>query len=121
MTGRRAGITLVAALACLLVVVLSARFFAGVLGGTRAQAHPPCEELPGVAEVDAALRSAPDLTALIEQQGDDVRVQIGRPCGGDPVAVVEVSYKDAADLGKIEEVLTQADGFGVPVTVVQRE
>lgn len=121
MMGRRAGITLVAVLVCLLVVAVSTMFFAGVLGGTRAQAHPPCEQLPSAAEVDAALRSTPDLTALIEQQGDDVRVQIGRPCEGDPAALVEVSYKDAAHLELIEEVLIREDGFGVPVMVVQRE
>lgn len=101
-------------------VIVGTMIAVGVSSSARSPAHPPCEQLPDVAEVQAALLGSPGLTALLEQQGEDVQIQVGRPCEADPVALVEVTYTDPMAPEKIEAVLTQADGFGVPVIVVPR-
>ena len=93
----------------------------GLLGFTpfRSVGHPPCDQLPDVATVEAALTSHPELVREITAQGRDVTVGVGHPCEGRrDVALIEIRYSARkTGLKHIEGVLNTHQGFGVPVIV----
>ncbi|MBT1618123.1 hypothetical protein KK090_02525 [Curtobacterium flaccumfaciens pv. poinsettiae] len=93
----------------------------GVLPFGNSDEHPPCDQLPQKSEVQSAIESHADLVDTLQRQGDDVSVSIGTPCSSPAAAaLVQVSYGNSDERSKIETVLTKADGFGVPVSVVHR-
>lgn len=95
-----------------------------MLGGilpARSTTHPPCAELPHVDDVKEALLTHSDLANDIESQGDTIRVAIATPCTANTtLALIEVSYTRDHELDAIDDLLTQRNGFGVPVHVTQR-
>ena len=94
----------------------------GLLGFTPFRSvveHPPCDQLPDVATVQAALSSHPELVRDLTAQGRDVTVGVGRPCEGRrDVGLIEIRHSPRkTGLKAIEGVLNSHLGFGVPVIV----
>ena len=55
--------------------------------------HPPCDQLPNVTEANAALSRHQDLVEEIKALGDDITVEVGKPCPDDENrGLVMVSY-----------------------------
>jgi len=96
----------------------------GLLGFTpfRSVGHPPCDQLPDVATVQAAPTSHAELVREIAAQGRDVTVRVGHPCEGlDDAGLIEIRYsaRETA-LKHVEGVLSTHQEFGVPVIVRKR-
>lgn len=114
-------ITLIVAAVIAALILAAAVAYAGFgIGGKSQQAHPPCDELPSAAAVQDAIEQHSELTAQLEQAGPSVSVDVGRPCGGADQALVDVRYTGEQDKKKAEDVLTHADGFGVPVILTEK-
>lgn len=110
--------------AAMAVVAAGAAGAAVGIGGvwpSSGDTHPPCEQLPTAATVGAALDRNPDLAAELESLGRGVAVGVGRPCGGGADrALVEVRYGTDGEHDAVADLLTRRDGFGVPVSLVER-
>ena len=92
----------------------------GVLLRGETSAHPPCDQLPAVTEVEDALAAHPSLVQELEHLGDNVQVTVGEPCGtGTDQALVQVTYAEKSERDAIDSTLGQREGFGVPVYVVK--
>ncbi|MCS6711597.1 hypothetical protein JSY14_05990 [Brachybacterium sp. EF45031] len=112
------------------VTILGLIVVAGVLGAAAlfgglfprsATTHPPCDELPTSQEVDAALAAHSELAEQLTAQGTEITVQVANPCTDAPdAALIQVNYATDQERTKIDQVLTNADGFGVPVYVVKK-
>jgi len=96
-----------------------------VLGGvgpwrTPDVARPACSELPSASAVNSALSGHRDLTAQIEAVGSGVHVTRTSPCSDQPDrALVAITYHTGTERTKVDHLLTTADGFGVPVELVE--
>lgn len=106
----------VAALAALVVVAA----LSGVLPllNRDDSARPACGQLASKKSVETALASNADLVRRLEAAGSDVKVGVGTPCDNADQALVRVSYDSDDERAEIDEILREADGFGVPVEVV---
>lgn len=83
--------------------------------------HPPCDQLPTVAEVNTALASHQGLAEEIKSLSDDITVEVGKPCSDDQDrGLVMVSYGSKSERDAIADLLSRRDGFGVPVHLVKR-
>lgn len=101
-----------------LAIALFTGFFPGI---NNSSTHPPCSELPAKKEVHSALTSHEALANNLKSQGSDIQVSVGTPCADDlDAALVQVTYTENASRDAIETVLTESDGFGVPVYVTHR-
>jgi hypothetical protein len=70
--------------------------------------------------VDTALAANRDLTARIEAVGPGVRVTRTSPCADQPDrALVTITCRTSIERTRVDHVLTTADGFGVPVVLVE--
>jgi hypothetical protein len=83
-------------------------------GGT---AIPPCETLPSRAEVSRAISGHPELARQLSNAGDDIQITIGTPCDDPEAALVEVQVANSAEESRVDKVLTESEGFGVPVVI----
>lgn len=84
-------------------------------------AHPPCDQLPTVAEVSTALTSNQAFIEDIELLGEKIIVELGQPCMDDQEkGLVIVSYKKKSDRAAIVDYLSDSEGIGVPVHLVKR-
>ncbi|RRS01524.1 hypothetical protein [Glycomyces terrestris] len=100
------------------LVAVAALALTGLLPVPGSSAHPPCDELPGAAEVERALAAHPDLVAELTAVGDGVDVRAASPGCDDPDrTLVEITFRTEDEFAAVEAVLTEADGFGVPVFV----
>ena len=83
--------------------------------------HPPCDELPSVAEATVALEIHENFVKEIEKLGDGIKVEVGKPCPDDlDRGLVQVSYNSKSERNSINNLLTRSEGFGVPVHLVKR-
>jgi hypothetical protein len=83
--------------------------------------HPPCDQLPTVAEATAALASHQDLAEEIKALGNGIEVEVIKPCLDDPDrALIKVSYGSRSERNAIADLLSRREGFGVPVHLVKR-
>jgi len=100
------------------LLTLATLALTGILPVGEASTHPPCDELPAAAEVEEALAAQPDLVARLSDQGDGVDVHAASPdCDDADRTLIEITYQTEDERSAIEAVLTEADGFGVPVYV----
>lgn len=101
--------------------VLAAAALLGGLFPSGATTHPPCDELPTSEEVTSALEAHHGLAEQLSAQGSAITVEVGTPCSDAPgAALIEVGYATDKERTKIDRVLTDAEGFGVPVYVVKK-
>lgn len=104
----------------LLLAVGTIAFLNGWITVSR-DTHPPCDQLPNVTEADAALSRHQDLVEEIKALGDDITVEVGKPCPDDENrGLVMVSYGSRFEHDAISDLLSRRDGFGVPVHLVKR-
>ncbi|MCY8550057.1 hypothetical protein [Bacillus haynesii] len=104
----------------LLLVVGTVAFLNGWITVSR-DTHPPCDQLPNVTEANAALARHQDLVEEIKALGDDITVEVGKPCPDDQNrGLVKVSYGSRSEHDAISDLLSRRDGFGVPVHLVKR-
>lgn len=90
----------------------------GFFGNT--STHPPCDQLPTSAQVEKALQDHPDLAGQLRALDPEVQVGVGRPCTiPADAALVQVSYRTGDQERAIQELLSRANGFGVPVHLVR--
>lgn len=62
-----------------------------------------------------------DLVEEIKALGDDITVEVGKPCPDDENrGLVIVSYGSRSEHDAISDLLSRRDGFGVPVHLVKR-
>ncbi|WP_172797057.1 hypothetical protein [Devriesea agamarum] len=93
----------------------------GYISSENVNTHPPCDQLPGVAEARRGLESNPDLLSKLNQVGSGVSVRVESPgCKNPDQALIEVVYSTDEEATRIEDVLTHGSGFGVPVYVRER-
>lgn len=111
----------------LLICVLGVLLIAGAglatgvvpLSGGRDSARPPCEKLPDKESVEEAVASHEDLVTRIEDVGSGVNVGVATPCEGQPdKAIISIEYETDDEWEGVNDVLMQAEGFGVPVELV---
>jgi hypothetical protein len=106
--------------AALLVAGIGAVLLYGLIP-TSGDAHPPCDQLPTVAEATSGLAGNPGLADEIEGVGDGVAVEVGKPCSeGEDRALVKVTYESDSERDAIRDLLMRGDGFGVPVYLEER-
>lgn len=104
----------------LLLIVVAAVFLNGWIPVSR-DTHPPCGQLPTVAEATAALESHQDLAEEIKALGEGITVEVGKPCPDDQDrGLVMVSYGSRSERDAIANLLSHRDGFEVPVQLVKR-
>lgn len=83
--------------------------------------HPPCDQLPTVAEATAALAGHQDLAEEIKALGDGIEVEVGKPCPNDQDrGLIMVSYGSKSERDAIADLLSRSEGFGAPVHLVKR-
>ncbi len=103
-----------------IVVGMGAVVLYGVIP-TSNDAHPPCDQLPTVAEATSGLAANRGLAEEIEGVGDGVTVEVGKPCSdGEDRGLVKVTYESSSERDAIRDVLMRGDGFGVPVQLEER-
>ncbi|MCY8088454.1 hypothetical protein MOB87_12440 [Bacillus sonorensis] len=104
----------------LLLVVGAVAFLNGWVTVSR-DTHPPCDQLPNVAEATAALARHRDLAEEIKALGDGITVEVGKPCPDDQNrGLVMVSYGSRSEHDASSDLLSRRDGFGVPVHLAKR-
>lgn len=83
--------------------------------------HPPCDQLPTVAEATAALDNHENFAKEIEKLGDGIKVEVGKPCPDDQErGLVLVKYDLKSERDAINDLLSRSEGFGVPIHLVKR-
>lgn len=83
--------------------------------------HPPCEQLPTVAQAAEGLARNRALANEIEALGNGVAVEVDEPCAaGQDRALISVAYETGSERDAISDLLTHRDGFGVPVHLEKR-
>ena len=93
----------------------------GWLTASPKDTHPPCDQLPTVAETTTALDNHKKIVEKIESLGDGIKVEVGKPCPDDQErGLVLVSYTSKSERDAINNLLTHSEGFGVPVHLVKR-
>ncbi|MFD1394788.1 hypothetical protein ACFQ49_05315 [Kroppenstedtia eburnea] len=105
----------------LLLVGGAVAFLNGWIPVSREDTHPPCDQLPTVAEATAALAGHQGLAEEIKALGDGIAVEVGKPCPDDQDrGLVKVGYGSRSERDAITDLLSRRDGFGVPVHLVKR-
>lgn len=105
----------------LLLVAGVFAFLNGWIPGSPKDTHPPCGQLPPVAEAAAALNHHENLAKEIEKLGDGIKVEVGKPCPDDQErGLILVSYDSKSERDAISNLLALSEGFGVPVHLVKR-
>lgn len=105
----------------LLMVVGDFAFLNGWITGSPKDTHPPCDQLPSVAEATAALDNHENLAKEIEKLGDGIKVEVGKPCQDDQErGLILVSYDLKSERDAISNLLSRSEGFGVPVHLKKR-
>ncbi|PBB09691.1 hypothetical protein CKW39_01000 [Kocuria sp. WRN011] len=100
------------------VLTAGALVLGGVLPVAGGVTHPPCEQLPTAAEAHRALDGNPELAEELHQAGPGVTVTVDSPgCENADQALIDVTYSSNDERDRIDEVLTEGNGFGVPVYV----
>ncbi|AEP01263.1 hypothetical protein QQ991_17050 [Weizmannia coagulans] len=103
----------------LLLIVGALALLNGWFSGSE-DTHPPCNQLPTVSKVDEAIASHQKLTKEIKSIGDDITVEVGRPCSKDQNrGLVMVKYGTKTERKAIDDLLSRRNGFGVPVYLVK--
>lgn len=93
----------------------------GTLPFSSTYTHPPCEQLPTTAQVEAGLAANQALANDIKAVGQDVAVAVGKPCPpGQDRALIEVTYGSDSERDSIRSLLTNRNGFGAPVHLVEK-
>lgn len=83
--------------------------------------HPPCDQLPTIAEATTALDNHESFAKEIEKLGDGIKVEVGKPCPDDQErGLVLVRYDSKSERDAINNLLSRSEGFGVPVHLVKR-
>lgn len=83
--------------------------------------HPPCDQLPSVAEVTEALANNKSFAKEIEGLGKNIRVEVGLPCSDDQKrALIQIKYKSKSEEKAIRNLIEISEGFGVPIYLVKR-
>lgn len=102
--------------------VLAFLFVSGYLSRLVAggQTIPPCETLPSSAEVSRAIEEQPALVKQITATGGGVQIVVATPCDDPDAAVLEVRVNNDEEESRVDKVLTESDGFGVPVVIDRR-
>ncbi|GIO28197.1 hypothetical protein [Ornithinibacillus bavariensis] len=105
----------------LVLVVGSFSFLNGWIPVAPKDTHPPCDQLPTVAEVMAALDNHEKLAKEIENLGDGIKVELGKPCPNNPErGLVLVSYNSKSERDAIDKLFSTSEGFGAPVLLEKR-
>lgn len=105
---------------CLLLVLGAFILLNGWISVSKDE-HPSCDQLPTVVEATEALSSHQDLVGEIKALGDDIAIEVGKPCPDDQDrGLVLVSYGSKSERDAIADLLSRRDGFGVPVHLVKR-
>jgi hypothetical protein len=71
--------------------------------------------LPAVAEATAAFDAHQSLAGEIKAPGAGITVEVGRPCPDPDRGLIMVRYRSRAQRDAIAGLLSQREGFGVPV------
>lgn len=83
--------------------------------------HPPYDRLPSVAEATEALARHQSLAEEIKALGDGIAVEVGTPFPDhQDRGLIIVSYRSKSERNAIVDLLSQREGFGVPVHLVKR-
>lgn len=83
--------------------------------------HPPYDKLPPVAEVTEALARHQGLAEEIKALGDGIRVEVSKPFPEhQDRGLIKVSYRVKSERNAIVDLLSQREGFGVPVHLEKR-
>lgn len=114
----RTGLIIVLIVAIAGALAAGALALGGVLPVAGSVTHPPCEQLPTAAEARRALDGNPELAEELRQAGPGVTVTVDSPgCENADQALIDVTYSSNDERDRIDEVLTEGNGFGVPVYV----
>lgn len=110
------------AAAVLLVLALARGLVPLSVPGMRTTAHPPCAQLPSDAAVERAIHTHHATVRRLVAIGADVSVRADQPCDGAERdrAVLRIGYRYDRSGSAVRDVITRADGFGVPV-VIERD
>ena len=83
--------------------------------------HPPYDQLPTAAEAAEALAGNQDLAEEIKALGDGIAVEVSKPFPDhQDRGLIMVSYSSRSERDAIADLLSQREGFGVPVYLVRR-
>ncbi|WP_232699192.1 hypothetical protein [Brevibacillus daliensis] len=105
----------------LLLLVGAFAFLNGWITASPKDTHPPCDQLPTVAEVTVALDNHENFAKEIEELGDGIKVEVGKPCPDNQErGLVLVRYESKSERNAINNLLTHSEGFGVPVHLEKR-
>lgn len=108
-------------IAGLLLLVGAFAFINGWITALPNDTHPPCNQLPTVAEASAALDNHKNIAKEMENLGDGIKVEVGKPCSDDlERGLILVSYDSKSERDAINNLLSRSEGFGVPVHLVKR-
>lgn len=95
--------------------------FNGWLQTSAKDTHPPCAQLPTVEAAKEALNHHQNLVKNIENLGTDISVSVDQPCSDDEQkGLIMVQYDKKSERDAIHNLLTDSEGFGVPVYLVKR-
>ncbi len=112
---------IIGGVAVLLLIVGAFALLNGWIPVSSKDTHPPCEQLPTIAEATEALETNQSFAKEIEGLGDGIVVEAGQPCSnGQDRGLVMVSYDSKSERDAIRNLLTNSEGFGVPVYLVKR-
>jgi len=114
----RTGLIIVLIVAIAGVLAAGALALGGFLPTGGGITHPPCDQLPTAAEARRALDKNPELVQKLRQTGSGVTVTVGSPgCENADQSLIDVTYSSNDERDRIDEVLTEGNGFGVPIYV----
>lgn len=105
----------------LLLLLGGIAFINGWITASPKDTHPPCDQLPTVAEATTSLDNHKNFAKEIEKLGDGIKVEVGKPCPDDRErGLVLVRYDSKSERDAISNLLSRSEGFGVPVHLVKR-
>ncbi|MGN1400421.1 MAG: hypothetical protein ACI4XL_02865 [Bacillus sp. (in: firmicutes)] len=112
---------IIAIAVALLLVGGSVAYLNGWITLSSKDTHPPCEQLPTVAEAALALENNQDLAEEIKALGDGIAVEVGEVCpDNQDRGLIKVSYATKSEHNSIADLLSRREGFGVPVHLEKR-
>lgn len=99
-----------------LLLVFGATMFLNGWAPVSRDTHPACDQLPTTTDAAEALMNSQDLVNEIKKLGNDIVVEVGKPCADNQDrGLVMIRYHSRSDRDAIAELLGRRDGFGVPV------
>ncbi|MBU5440326.1 hypothetical protein KQI42_20225 [Tissierella sp. MSJ-40] len=109
---------------CIIIILFLGVAFAlinGWLPISSKNTHPPCDQLPSVAEVTEALADHKSFVKEIESLGRNIQVEVGLPCSDNQDrALIQIKYKSKSEEKAIRNLIEINEGFGVPIHLVKR-